>query len=570
MIDRKRVREAYERLGHNKAAVARELGTTRSLVARAVEGMPSLARERTRDYERILEVYDRLQNKAAVARELKIPRPAVQRALWDREKRGGKPVAAGRIEAMETVEFPRPKRGAVKRYILTSAQNNTHIHLGLWANLLAYAAHCNAQLLVSRYTYNRGGFASSEQKPGATADSDSLWYAKEILPHVCDKRVRLAKDLVFCGELNILPTAVRPLSGLETYTGYDSCIVPHAKIAMVSVPGSERAKLMYTTGTVTQRNYLQRKAGQKAEFHHAYAALIVEVDSDGDWFVRQLNANESGTFYDLDARAHKGKITRGHRPEAVIHGDIHVDMLEPEIEEAIWGADDALMNVLQPHWQVMHDVLDFRRRNHHDRGNPHKAFAKYVNDAESVEEELEEVGKFLARSWRRNTKTVVVSSNHDQAFTRWLREGDYRSDPVNAQLFLEGNAEVYRAIQDDLDFYAPEWGMRRSGHCPSDVVFLRPDQTWLLQDIQLDMHGHLGPNGYKGSPQAFVRLGRKAFVGHNHSACIIDGLYVVGVVGKLRMGYNAGPSSWSRTEGVLYPNGKRALITMRGTKWRAG
>lgn len=35
------------------------------------------------------------------------------------------------------------------------------------------------------------------------------------------------------------------------------------------------------------------------------------------------------------------------------------------------------------------------------------------------------------------------------------------------------------------------------------------------------------------------------------------------------MGYNKGPSSWSHSHVVTYPNGKRAVVTMRGTRWRA-
>ena len=85
------------------------------------------------------------------------------------------------------------------------------------------------------------------------------------------------------------------MSGLYNYTGDQSAIIPHAKLELESVPThkEDETKLMYTTGAVTMRNYIQQKAGQKAEWHHAYSALVVEVDDDGDWFVRQINA-ESG------------------------------------------------------------------------------------------------------------------------------------------------------------------------------------------------------------------------------------------------------------------------------------
>jgi hypothetical protein len=64
---------------------------------------------------------------------------------------------------------------------------------------------------------------------------------------------------------------------------------------------SDPTKFNWTTGTVTLRNYIQKKAGQKAEFHHCYGALLVEVDSTGAWGVRQLLADEL-EVYDPERR----------------------------------------------------------------------------------------------------------------------------------------------------------------------------------------------------------------------------------------------------------------------------
>ena len=87
-----------------------------------------------------------------------------------------------------------------------------------------------------------------------------------------------------------MPTASNPLSGFETYSGRNSSIFPHAKLAMHSIASLQGsgAKLIYTTGTITQRNYIQKKAGILAEFHHCYGALLVEVDHEGVWKVRQI------------------------------------------------------------------------------------------------------------------------------------------------------------------------------------------------------------------------------------------------------------------------------------------
>jgi hypothetical protein len=58
-------------------------------------------------------------------------------------------------------------------------------------------------------------------------------------------------------------------------------------------------------------------------------------------------------------------------------------------------------------------------------------------------------------------------------------------------------------------------------------------------------------------------------IGHSHSAAIIDGVYVAGLCGLLDQGYNQGPSGWSHTQIITYPNSKRTLLTILDGKWRA-
>jgi hypothetical protein len=161
-----------------------------------------------------------------------------------------------------------------------------------------------------------------ERIAGIERRSEEIKWAPEIDNYHSDERLEIAPGLVWCGEQNIIPTAERPLRGLEVYTGRKSGIIPHVKIAMESIPSSKHAptKFNYTTGTVTQRNYIQRKAGLKAQFHHCYGALLVEVDADGNWFCRQINADSDGMIYDLDICVHGKVLTTGNNVEAITWG----------------------------------------------------------------------------------------------------------------------------------------------------------------------------------------------------------------------------------------------------------
>ena len=475
----------------------------------------------------------------------------------------------------------------VTRYIITSAQNNTPVCAKVWNNLLALSSHYDARIIVGRYVYNLEAFGQRGQEKEANdlskkSPRSERWWAPEILPYVLDERMNLAPTLEWCGNMNIMPTAVRPLGDLHNYTGTRSAIFPHPTLALESIPTGkhEPTKFNYSTGAVTLPNYIQRKAGQKAEFHHALSALLVEVDLGGDWWVRQLNADHDGTICDLTLQVRHGRVTRGHTVEAINWGDIHVAEMEDWMKDACWGqqgqqGSNSVIDVLRPRFQFMHDTLDFRSRNHHDLRNPHLMFQKFVRRSESVEEELQQCRDFLHFAGRQYCQTVLVDSNHDNALTRWTREASHKNDPINAIFYLRAELAIHEAIRDqDEDFHVLEWALRDVG-LKGDYRFLRTDESFVICDvdgngIECGNHGHLGPNGARGSDAAYVKMGRRMNIGHGHYALIWQGLYRAGVQASTDMQYAAGPSNWSQSMIITYPTGKRAIVTFRGRKWRAG
>jgi len=536
--------DALSECGGNKGQAARLLGIARSTLR------------------------DRLDQSARLNRvPVEIPKPT-------KTAKHEVPTVHGQIAERASRQF---KRSGYRVFILTSAQNNTLLHGEFWRNLKAYADFRGAEILVSRYSYNKKRYAG-KAKPGSEkpSDFDGLWYAPEIENYVCDESIKLGKDLVWCGELNILPTAAKPLTGFDSYTGQASSVIPHAKIAKKSVPTGkyERTKFLFTTGTVTQRNYIATKAGQIADFHHAYGALIVEFDEQERWFARQINATNDGSFYDRTYFVRDGSVTDEHRVKGINWGDIHTAQLDPIVRQAAWGAG-GMLDVLRPEYQFFNDLLDFLNRNHHNVGNPHVGFERFIKGQESVEEEVKSCSDFLRDARREWCESIVVDSNHDRAMERWLREADYKNDAVNAVFFLEAQLEKYRSIQSEKHkaFHLVEWAMRRAGCAESDR-FLREDESFVLcpehgGGIECGMHGDLGVNGSKGGPLQFTRMGRKANTNHTHTDGINDGVYTAGDLGKQDKGYNRGPNSHSQSNVVTYANGKRAIYTMWDGRWCA-
>lgn len=518
-----------------------------------------LKKKGKKGYTKTKIAHDVLSNAKAESTVRRIERSILDKGNYRGMVGKGKPLASG------SVNPPKSKRGLFtgKRYVFTSAQNNTLVHEDFLSSLQNYCEHNNAELVVSSFHYNKNGFKSIEEDE---------WYDSRIKTLLCDEPMQITKGLVFCGEFNINPTAVTPLSGLYNYTGNESGIFPHAKMQVESIPTPKHddPKLLYTTGCITQLNYVQKKSGSKAEWHHVFGALIVEIDEDGDWFVRQLSAkSDTGCFYDLDKHYSPQGVTEGHRIEALNYGDIHASGLDETVAGISWRNQDSILDNLKPKYQFLHDVHSHDSRNHHNIKDPHFMFKMFNNKTEDVKEEVILTANVIKETLRPFSQTVVVESNHNLALTKWLKEQDYRKDPVNAVFFLEMQTAMYKAIQQGKSLQVFQYACDKYAGGVEDVIFLKEDESFrVLGEVECGSHGHLGNNGSRGSMQTYLKLGIKHNLGHVHGASMRDGVCYAGMSGKLDQGYNKGGSGWNQSHVITYSNGKRSIITLKNGKWR--
>lgn len=476
-------------------------------------------------------------------------------------------------------------RREVRRFILTSAQDGTVLNTPFLDNLEAYRdwlqQYGSCEIMVAGYTYGKALFEEHAKTAVAWPD--------RIKSYIVSERIRIADKIDFCGEMNTLPTNENPLSGFHTYTQDRWGIFPHAKVQLVSVPTQKHlpSKQIMTTGSITKPNYVMKRAGIKASFHHVYGAVLVEIDQQGRFFCRHLISDDTGTFYDLDREVKDKRVTRGHRLASLTPGDIHVAQIDPDVSRGTFGfwptdvknaegrriwktTDDTLIGKLRPEHIFIHDVSDFRARNHHSIGDPHDRFSLYVNGVESVANELSEVAMFLSSLKWADAKIVVVESNHDEALEKWLKTAEYRYDPVNAEFFLEAQLAKYRSIRQKIAGFSIFAHVMQNFFSPwkcKDVVFLREDESYIVDDVENANHGHRGPNGARGSIDGLKKIACKQTVGHSHTCAIADGLYVSGTTSKMDLGYNLGASSWSHTHVGQYQSGKRVMLTFQGAAW---
>lgn len=462
-----------------------------------------------------------------------------------------------------------------RRFLFTGAQNDAAVHDGFWINLNAYAQAINAEIIVGPWTYETQWW--SENNTLARAYDDRLH------DHLCFGQMAIGDQFVFCGEMNTLPTANKPISDLVIYSRGRWAVFPHAKLQLKSVPSTDphlQAHQVMTTGACTKPQVIPRKAGVKSIFHHVIGATIVEFDGDGDIFCRQINASEDGSFYDLDTFVKEGRVTRGHAVKAMICGDVHVRKIDPKNKRAVFDTNPgSMISTLKPKQLFLHDLHDHESRNHHHVGDNAYSYEMAIRKRDNVLDEVSEAADFLVSVQRPDMIIRVVESNHDLALERYVREGRYRNDGVNIRTglqledaYLEWREKVAHALDAQKTpphFSLLEYAIRRlRGDELETVKWVYDGESYLMDGVECGHHGFRGSNGARGSVIGFAMIGRKMSIGDKHSPEILDGVYVAGVM-QLQMGYNKGPSSWAVANIIHYANGKRALVTLQNGKWRA-
>lgn len=506
------------------------------------------------------------------ARHLGVPRTTIQ--YWrHRIERGDYRKKPSILDKTETIQLP--SEGNIGYVILTSAQDQTRIFEPFWKNLVAYAEALGAQILVSGYTYNKSLF--EDHRKGKAE------FHPALSAYMTNHPVMIGHSVRFCGEVNILPTAVNPLSGYDSYTGSSWGIFPHPKLSLKSIPvmPHDPPKVIMTTGSVTEPNFIQKNAGIKAEFHHSYGAILVPFDDLGNFFSpRHLLADETGSFYDLDAYITEGRIEKSDRVEAITWGDIHIEKKDHMVSTMAFGIQHgdsfnkySIRGALQPRNQFLHDVIDFRARNHHTIDNPvHRFLSQFGKDR--VEDAFDHATSFLVNLTEgiQHSHVFVVYSNHtNEAMLKWLMNGDHRKDPENALFFLKASLKTWTDMYengrqpDPFNLIMREKVDEYDEEASFKIAFLQHDSSVVVcpeagGGIECALHGHLGANGAKAAPQQFARTGRKSNTAHTHSPGIYEGNWCAGHTCERFMGYNKGLTSWAVAHIIVHANGKRQMI----------
>jgi len=341
-----------------------------------------------------------------------------------------------------------------------------------------------------------------------------------------------------------------PLSGLNSITDLESCIIGHPRQHLKSLPVLDGYpnKLLLSTGACTVPNYTDSKAGKKGEFHHVLGFILVELDGE-HFHIRQVSADKDGNFYDLFHKVQDGEVKiNDDGCEFAVLGDLHLG----EEDEAAHKATFSLLDKMKPKYTFLHDIFDGASVNHHEETNPFKLLERERNGTNSLKGELSYMIEWMKSKLQYNL--VVVRSNHDDFLDRWLMRADWRAAPHKMQ-YLH-----YAKILAD--------GLAPNGIVPyvineafgDAVITLGINESFRLLDWELAMHGHLGSGGSRGSHTQFKNMNTKNITAHVHHPHSEDGHKSVGTLTKKRMSYNKGLSNWMHTNALGYKDGHVQLI----------
>jgi len=443
-----------------------------------------------------------------------------------------------------------------KTLLITSAVNDTPVHVKFLRSLKTYAETHDAEIIVIPLRYLNP--TSKDQ-----AKNECTW-SSSVLPYLYDGRMKICDGLQLLADIKTQPTAQNPLTGLDGFTGSDCGIVGHTRVALESIAtrGHELPKLMMTTGAVTMPEYSDTLAGKRGEFHHVFGAVVVQVDDDGIFHLRHIHANKSGEFIDLDTTYTPTEAKPAPRPAALVMGDIHAERVDLLALEGTHKIIDAL----KPKRLIMHDVLDFGSASHHN--SYFDKFLRHHTGKNSVIRELKTTCDLIDSLHRDDMESVIVSSNHHNHLLRWLSDSRNGEDVENAEFYHSIKAETLSETIKTCKVPNP-FKMAAQKLLKTPAKFLGDKDSYMVAGVELAFHGDLGSNGARGSAKSMDKIGVKTVIGHSHSPKIIGGCYQTGTTSQLDMGYNHGASSWLHSHVIIYANGKRSHIHLiKGRPWR--
>jgi len=428
------------------------------------------------------------------------------------------------------------------KYIIATCQYNAVVNINLLRNIELFAKEhgvTNLLLFVQNGQYKEDDIIDKRIFEAGFAIVENM---------KLNANLRL-KDM------KILAQQINPFTGLNAKLDRDfSYILPSAKIRYQSLPNTSKyPRALMSTGAITKPNYKTHTAqGRKAEQQHQYGFVYVSTECNTIFHAHQIEATKAGDFQFMTEKYHSGNISY-EQPEAIVLGDFHTGDTCPKVRKRTIQ----MIKELSPKRVVFHDLFNGHSVNHHEKGDLIQELKSVQLKRSDLKTELETVYNeiiFFSKTFP-DCKFLVSESNHDIFLERYIRSKDFMYNPNNFLFICSMIEKIIKGDKPTLRI-----ALEQIGPIPDNFIFLKEDESYRVKGVEIGVHGHRGPNGSRGGN--FDKYNLKMISGHTHSPFLGQNSMVVGTSTKLRLDYTKGPSSWLNAHGILYSNGKYALITL--------
>ena len=435
-------------------------------------------------------------------------------------------------------------------YVVTSYIPNAGLDEKFIAALRQCVEHRRAEFRLLQTHFN---YIQDLESPFQQAIQD------EFAPFIVKGTEKLNSNLhisSYKSPINIID----PLSGMESQAAKLGCFImgfPRQRFKTVPrmLRESHTPRAIWCTGSISEPYYKPTKSGIRMKEYHVKGALIVEIEDDSRFNIRQLEWDGKG-FYDRNFYYTSDKVIdeTDESVDAVSLGDDHATFNNPTIVDKTIS----LLKLLKPKKVFHHDTFDATSITHHVEG-------KLITKA-TINLTLEEEGEITAnhmgkmsdstKPWK--AKHYLVASNHPEHLVRYLDEGRYLHDTFNHVLGLR------LALREAEHKDALEWFLKT--YCAKFAkldrwTILKRKESFKVHEIELGDHGDEGASGARGSTkEKGIVYDGNSITGHTHAPEIgVFNNYVNGTMTHLVLPYtkDSGSSTWLNTHTVLYKNGKR-------------
>lgn len=376
-------------------------------------------------------------------------------------------------------------------------------------------------------------------------------------------------------QFNIRPYQIDPIIGLSRFAQRETTLLfasPKQRLKPIAHSNNKFPKFLVTTGACTRPNYAtgkdvsaeRRRLGNISKRDHVYGSIVIEVESGEKFHMRNLRADSNGKFVDFGIK-YDGKELAKSTLEALVLGDYHMGKTEEETRQANFD----MIGRYHPKRLVLHDFFDGHSVNHHMNKQfiEQRILQQFDSEHHILEKEFTDCYNELIELSKRmdGRKVYLVASNHHEFLNRYLNEGRFMEDVINARFGFK--LAGYMAKKD---YNNPvEAGIKMIGKVPKNIIFLRRDEDLKVRGYQLGSHGDKGPGGGRGSMTSKENDWGKSITGHVHKAQILRDTYTVGTCLPLNMFYMRGqPSDWSHTNAFLWDTGTVQMVNIIDGKYK--